>query len=102
MAAGQGHRLRPPRAGKGRPKGSKNKLTLSVKEAFEHARLDSSKDPGTPGVKRGQLGEEGNPTEFYKRCGQADPAGREGGVDHKVTAPELAVIASALGLPVKK
>lgn len=96
MPAAKG--TRPPNAGKGRKKGSMNRITVTVKEAFEAA---FRKAQGTPGVKLDDW-MLANPDDFYKICAKLIPNEIKGQMDHKVTAPELAVIASALGLPAKK
>jgi hypothetical protein len=65
-----------------------------VKEAFEAA---FRKAQGTPGVKLDDW-MLANPDDFYKICAKLIPNEIKGQMDHKVTAPELAVIASALGV----
>lgn len=55
-----GARKAPPNAGKGRKKGTPNKLTSSAKEAFALA------FEGLGGAPRLQAWAEENPTEFYK------------------------------------
>lgn len=54
----------------GRPKGSVNKLTRTVREAFQHA-FDELQD--VPGVKLTDWAKE-NPTEFYRLSGKLIPA----------------------------
>lgn len=69
----------------GRQKGTPNKLTKSVKEAFEvafHAMQDK------PGVKLSEWGEE-NPTEFYKLAARLIPTELSGSVNLQETAVDL-------------
>jgi hypothetical protein len=90
---------RPPNAGKGRVKGSKNKTTVAVKEALTAA------FEGIGGVKRLQTWAEENTTEFYKLWGRLIPtevSGPDGGaipvdatVDvSRLTAEQLHALAS--------
>jgi hypothetical protein len=70
---------RPPNAGKGRPKGSKNKLTASIKQAMTEAfeRLG-----GVPSlVKWGR----DNPTEFYRCWARLAPQEHTGPDDGPLT-----------------
>ncbi len=57
----------------GRPKGSVNKLTISVKDAF-NAAFNAMQDK--PDVNLTEWGEK-NPTEFYKLCSKLIPASVE-------------------------
>lgn len=95
MPAAKG--VRPPNAGKGRKAGVPNKLTKTVKEAFEAAFASAQK---LPGVKLEDWMKD-NPTEFYKIAAKLIPQDIKASVNAKITAPELAVIASALGIPKK-
>jgi hypothetical protein len=97
MAAAKGHR--PPNAGKGRKLGSQNKLTRSVKEAFEAVFKDMQADPKKP-YALGAWGQN-NPDEFYKLAAKLIPQDVKATVKATVTSPDLAVIASALGIPEK-
>lgn len=60
---------KPPNAGKGRVKGVQNKLTRSVKDAFEAAFHALQKDP------KGKLSAwaKANPTDFYKLASKLIP-----------------------------
>lgn len=58
---------RPPNAGKGRPKGAKNKATASIKAAF----LEAFEKRG--GVSALMRWADENETEFYKQCGRLIP-----------------------------
>lgn len=71
MAAAKG--TRPPNAGKGRPKGSVNKLTKSAREAFQLA-FDAIQQPGTSLQEWAQA----NPTEFYKLYARLIPVEHTG------------------------
>lgn len=73
----------------GRKKGTPNKLTRTVKEAFETAFHAMQEDPG---VKLGAWGK-ANPTEFYKLAARLIPAE----IDAKVSVQETAVDLLARG-----
>lgn len=77
------------RAGSGRKKGVPNKLTRTVKEAFEQAFNAMQEQPG---VKLKEWGEK-NPTEFYKLAARLIPAE----INAKVTSQETAVELLARG-----
>lgn len=96
MPAPKGHRI--PNAPKGR-KGP-NKLTRSVKEAFEHVFKDLQKDPAKP-YALAKWGQE-QPTEFYKLAAKLIPAEIKGDLNHthKLT-PEVDIVAAALGVSKK-
>ena len=69
--------VRPPNAGKGRPKGSVNKTTKSAREAFQLA-YDTLQAPGTSLAEWAMA----NTTEFYKLYARLIPVehvGTEGG-----------------------
>jgi hypothetical protein len=61
-------RRMPPRAGMGRPKGSSNKLTTTVKECIEHA------FKGVGGAEYLMRQAEQNPTAFMTLLGKVIPA----------------------------
>lgn len=98
MPAAKG--TRPPNAGKGRKAGSQNKLTKSVKDAFQAVFTDLQTDPKKPYA----LGNwaRAQPDEFYKLAAKLIPTDIKASVDATVKAPGLEVAAAALGLPVKK
>jgi hypothetical protein len=77
------------KAGPGRPKGLPNKLTRTVKEAFETAFHAMQEQPG---VKLSEWGV-ANPTEFYKLAARLIPAE----INAKVTSQESAVELLARG-----
>jgi hypothetical protein len=91
---------KPPNAGKGRPKGSANKLTKSVKDAFEAVFQDLQTDPKQPHALKAWA--EQQPTEFYKLAAKLIPTDIKAQVDHTLKAPELEIVAAALGLPPPK
>lgn len=77
---GQKKGYRPPRAGLGRPKGAKNKLTKSVRDGFQAAFEELQRHEGVNlhdwGIR--------NPTEFYRLASKLIPiatelSGKEGG-----------------------
>lgn len=76
---------KPPNAGKGRKKGVPNKITASVKEAFELAFKNLQNKPGA------KLDDwaEANPTDFYKIASKLIPSAVQaevtGSVDHRIT-----------------
>lgn len=80
-----GNRIGKGKAGPGRPKGSPNKLTKSVKDAFQEA-FDVMQEQ--PGVKLTEWGKE-NPTEFYKLAARLIPAEINAKVSTQETALEL-------------
>lgn len=82
-------------SGQGRPKGSKNKVTKTVKEAFEAAFRQAQ---NLPGVKLSDWMKD-NPTEFYKIAARLIPAEIQGKLEHEHKAPSMAVVSSALGIP---
>lgn len=63
---------KPPNAGKGRPKGSRNKTTVAAREAFQHA-FD-----GLGGVDSLIVWAQENRTEFYKLFGRLIPVEHSG------------------------
>lgn len=75
--------VRPPNAGKGRKKGVQNKLTRSVKQAFEHVFQDLQKKPDEPYA----LGEWGKrePDKFYALAAKLIPAEIKGNLGVTVT-----------------
>lgn len=73
------------RQGSGRKKGTPNKLTRTVKEAFETAFEEMQ---GDPKVKLSVWGKE-NPTEFYKLSARMIPAEINAKVSTQETALEL-------------
>lgn len=73
----------------GRKAGTPNKLTRTVKEAFEQAFQTMQEQPG---VKLGDWGKT-NPTEFYKLAARMIPTE----IDAKVTTQETAVELLARG-----
>lgn len=73
----------------GRKAGTPNKLTRTVKQAFEEA-FNAMQEK--PGVKLGDWGKD-NPTEFYKLAARLIPAE----IDAKVTTQETAVDLLARG-----
>lgn len=83
----------PPGAGKGRPKGVPNKVTKTVREAFQAAFEELQKRKGL-GVALDEWAEM-NPTEFYKLAAKLIPitnvlTGRNGGpVQMQVDARDL-------------
>jgi hypothetical protein len=78
----------------GRQPGSPNKVTKTVKEAFEAAFRTAQE---LPGLKLDDWAQ-ANPTEFYKVCAKLIPSEIKGQVDHTVRAPQLEVVAAALGV----
>lgn len=78
------------RPGSGRKKGTPNKLTKTVKEAFEQAFNAMQAEPK---VKLEAWGKE-NPTEFYKLASKLIPSE----INAKVSAQEAAVDLLARGL----
>jgi hypothetical protein len=88
-------------AGKGRPKGSPNKITASLKQAILEAAEAAGGEGGTVGYLTRQAGE--NPASFMALLGkvlptQIDGPGENGEHLHKVSADEaFARIASRLG-----
>jgi proteasome lid subunit RPN8/RPN11 len=70
---------KPPNAGKGRPKGSRNKITKALKEAILEA-AEGAHPEGTVGYLRQQAAE--NPTAFMALLGKTLPmqhTGEDGG-----------------------
>lgn len=61
---------KPPNAGKGRPKGSKNKITAALKEMILQA-AESAHEEGTVGYLKQQAME--NPTAFLSLLGKTLP-----------------------------
>jgi hypothetical protein len=82
------------RPNQGRPKGRVNKITQTVKESFEAAFRSAQE---LPGVKLEDWAQ-ANPTEFYKIAARLIPSEIKGQVDHTVRAPQLEVVAAALGV----
>jgi hypothetical protein len=78
----------------GRQPGSPNKVTKTVKEAFEAAFRTAQ---AIEGLKLDDWAK-ANPTEFYKVCAKLIPSEIKGQVDHTVRAPQLEVVAAALGV----
>lgn len=75
----------PDKPGPGRPKGSKNKITLSMKEAFIAAYESiGGEDALAEWAKQNQ-------TEFYKICARMIPANVEGSIQHEHTHEHRAV-----------
>lgn len=80
---------RPPAAGKGRPKGAKNKSTVKVKEAFETAFEELG------GVDALVMWARKEPTEFYKQYAKLLPVQITGDKDnpvHTVSRIELVAL----------
>lgn len=94
MAAAKG--TKPPNAGKGRKAGVPNKLTKSVKDAFQHVFNDLQKDPEQP-YALGQWAQ-AQPDEFYKLAAKLIPQDIKANVTATVKAPGLEVVAAALGI----
>lgn len=78
----------------GRRPGATNRVTRTVKEAFEAAFRSAQ---GLDGVKLEDW-MQANPTEFYKVCARLIPAEIKGQMEHTVKAPQLEVVAAALGV----
>lgn len=76
-------RPKPPNAGKGRKKGSQNKLTRTVKEAFEHVFRDMQADPKNPANLRNWADRE--PDKFYPLAAKLIPTEVKGEMNHTVT-----------------
>jgi hypothetical protein len=94
MAAPKGHRI--PNAPKGRQKGSQNKLTKTVKSAFEAVFHDMQKDPKKPYALASWA--QAEPTEFYKLGAKLIPTELKGELTHNHKVPGVAIVASALGI----
>lgn len=80
-----GDKRRPPNAGKGRKKGSQNKLTRTVKEAFEAA-FNALQDQ--PGAKLDDWAK-GNPTDFYKIASKLIPTDVKATVEGSIEFREV-------------
>jgi hypothetical protein len=71
-----------------------SKVTKTVKEAFEAAFRTAQE---LPGVKLDDWAQ-ANPTEFYKVCARLIPSEIKGQMEHTHKAPQLEVVAAALGV----
>ncbi len=65
----------------GKPKGAKNKATISVKNAFAEAFNELQKDKSNCLLSWGKE----NPTEFYKLASKLIPTELAGSIEQKVT-----------------
>lgn len=87
----RGNRNLPP--GPGRPKGSKNKATASIKEAFREAFEELG---GSEALVKWALSDEKNKTEFYKLSTKLIPteiSGPDGGpIQHSVSATDEEIL----------
>jgi hypothetical protein len=86
-------RPRPPNAGIGRKKGSQNKLTRTVKEAFENVFRDLQKDPKDPAHLREWAKRE--PDKFYPLAAKLIPTEVKGEMNHTVT-PNINCVVEAM------
>lgn len=84
----------PPNAGKGRVKGSQNKLTRTVKEAFEHVFRDLQKDHKSPANLRNWAKAE--PDKFYPLAAKLIPTEVKGELSHTVT-PNINCVVESMG-----
>ena len=84
------------KTGGGSRKGVPNKITKTVKEAFEAAFKDAQADPDDP-AHLARFRKE-NPKEFIAACSKLIPAEVKGTMDHTIHAPALEMAVSALGL----
>lgn len=82
------------KTGGGSRKGTPNKITRTVKEAFEAA-FRQAQD--LPGVKLEDWMKD-NPTDFYKIAAKLIPTELKGEMQHNHAVPSLGVVASALGI----
>jgi hypothetical protein len=94
MPAAKG--TQPKNAPKGRKKGVPNKLTATVKGAFEKVFHDLQEDPEKPHALAAWAQME--PTEFYKLAAKLIPTELKGELTHNHKVPGLAVVAAALGV----
>lgn len=79
MADKQTPRIGQGKPGPGRPKGSENKLTRTVKEAVELAFNELQDDKDHKLVAWAKK----NPTDFYKIAAKLIPAAVEGSIEHE-------------------
>lgn len=80
----------------GRKKGTPNKLTKTVKEAFEAAFADAQADPADPvNLKNFKAL---YPKEFIAVCGRLIPTDVKATVNATIKAPTLEVVAAAIGI----
>lgn len=92
MAAAKG--TRPPNAGKGRKAGVPNKITRTVKEAFEAAFREAQ---GVDGIKLTDWMKK-EPTEFYKIAAKLIPSELKGEMTHNHKVPSLEMVEAAIGI----
>lgn len=89
-------RTKPPNAGKGRKKGVLNRVTRSVRQAFEAVFLDCQSDPKHPSNLANFA--RAHPKEFVAACSRLIPTEIKADVAHRIV-PDVALTLRAMITP---